>query len=441
MFMVFGCWRLKEEFSLKKVVLAYSGGLDTSVAIKWLEDRYGYKVIAVTADVGQGSELTTIREKALGVGALEAYAIDAKDEFLREFAFRALKANAIYEGEYTLASALSRPLITKLLVDVAERTGADAIAHGCTGKGNDQVRFDVSAAALAPHLKVIAPVREWPLSREEAMDYAAEHGIPVPTAKKTPYSIDYNLWGRSIECGVLEDPWMEPPAEVYQITRSPADCPEEPTYVEIGFERGLPVSLDDELLSPVALVTKLNEIAGAQGIGRVDHVENRLVGIKSREIYEAPAATALLAAHRDLEDLTLARELAHFKRSLESKYAELIYFGLWYSPLREALDAFIDKTQENVTGVVRLKLHRGNLAVVGRKSAYSLYDFALATYDKEDEYNHAAAVGFIEVWGMPTRIAARLERAKAATAQPQAAGGAASPAPGSNAAGHDEDGR
>lgn len=395
----------------KKVVLAYSGGLDTSVAIRWLEEKYGYGVIAVTADLGQGAELVRIRERALGTGAVGAYSVDAREEFLREFAFRALKANAVYEGQYSLSSALSRPLITKLLVEYAAREGAEAIAHGCTGKGNDQVRFDVSAAALAPHLKVVAPVREWPMSREEEMEYAARHGIPVPTAKKTPYSIDHNLWGRSIECGILEDPWAEPPDDVYLITRGPRDWPAEPTYVEIGFEQGIPVSLDGQVMDPVSLVTQLNQIAGAQGVGRIDHIENRLVGIKSREIYEAPAATVLLAAHRDLEDLTLPREVAHYKRTVEDKYAELVYFGLWYSPLRTALDAFIDQTQENVTGLVRVKLHHGQALVVGRKSPCSLYDFALATYDKHDAYNHGAAVGFIEIWGLPTKIAARAGRA------------------------------
>lgn len=401
---------------MKKVVLAYSGGLDTSVAIKWLEDKYGYEVVALTADVGQGAELDSIRERALKVGAVSAYAIDAREEFLLEYAFPALKANAVYEGQYPLASALSRPLITKLMVDIAAKEGADAIAHGCTGKGNDQVRFDVSAAALAPHLKVIGPVREWPMSREDEMDYAELHGIPVPTAKRSPYSIDYNLWGRSIECGVLEDPWTEPPEDIYLTTKSAKDWPVEPTYVEIGFVKGIPVSLNGVEMPPVELVTELNLIAGAQGVGRVDHVENRLVGIKSREIYESPAATVLLAAHRDLEDLTLPRELGHFKRTLEDKYAELLYYGLWFSPLREALDAFIDKTQENVTGVVRVKLFHSNLIVVGRKSPYSLYDLALATYDKGDAFNHSSAVGFIEVWGLPTRIAARMERSKAAAA-------------------------
>jgi argininosuccinate synthase len=397
----------------KKAVLAYSGGLDTSVAVKWLEEKYGFDVVTLTVDVGQESDVEALRSKALSIGAKAAYAIDAREEFLREFAFRALKANAVYESQYPLASALSRPLITRLLVEVAEREGAQAIAHGCTGKGNDQVRFDVSAAALAPHLRVVAPVREWPMSRDDEMDYAAVHGIPVPTAKKSPYSVDYNLWGRSIECGVLEDPWHEPPEDIYVLTRSPAACPEEPSYAEIGFEQGVPVSLDGRRLGPVELVTELNHLAGEQGIGRVDHIENRLVGIKSREIYEAPAAVTLLAAHRDLEDLTLAREVEHFKQTVEATYAELLYYGLWYSPLRAALDAFIDKTQENVTGTVRVKMHHGNAIVVGRSSPYSLYDFALATYDREDTFNHAAAVGFIEVWGLPTRIAARLERSKA----------------------------
>ncbi|MDQ7794804.1 MAG: argininosuccinate synthase [bacterium] len=398
---------------MTKVVLAYSGGLDTSVAVRWLSERYACDVIALTVDVGQGAEVTQVRQKALAVGAVAAYSVDAREEFVREFAFRALRANAVYEGKYPLASALSRPLITRLLVETAEREGAEAIAHGCTGKGNDQVRFDVSAAALAPHLRVIAPVREWPLSREEELEYAAERGIPVPIGKANPYSIDANLWGRSIECGVLEDPWREPPTDVYSLTRDAAGCPAEPTYVEIGFERGVPVSLDGSRLDPVELVATLNQAAGEQGVGRIDHVENRLVGIKSREIYEAPAATALLAAHRDLEDLTLERETAHFKRGLADRYAELVYYGLWYSPLREALDAFVDKTQENVTGQVRMRMHRGQLAVVGRRSPFSLYDFSLATYDREDAYNHASAVGFIDLWGLPTRVQAQVRRAAA----------------------------
>jgi len=396
---------------LKKAVLAYSGGLDTSVAVKWLMERYGYQVIALTVDVGQGVDLAGIRQKALNIGVENAYTVDARDEFLREYAFRALRANAAYEGRYLLASALSRPLITRLLVETAKMEGAEAIAHGCTGKGNDQVRFDVSAAALAPDLEVIAPVREWKMTREEALDYAAAHEIPVPVGRENPYSIDANLWGRSIECGVLEDPWREPPADIYTMTVDGNDCPDTPTYVEVEFERGTPVGIDGQSLDPVDLVQEMNRLAGEQGIGRTDHVENRLVGIKSREIYEAPGSTALMTAHRALEDLTLERETAHFKRTIEDQYARLLYYGLWFSPLREALDAFVDRTQEMVTGQVRLKMHRGHLQVVGRKSPASLYDFDLATYDPGDTYRHDAAVGFIEIWGLPTRVYSRVRSA------------------------------
>ncbi len=397
---------------LKKIVLAYSGGLDTSVCVRWLNDAYGYEVVTLTVDVGQGVDLEAARAKALQIGACEVSVIDAREEFLRDFAFRALKANALYEGKYPLASALSRPLIARLLVETAERVGAEAIAHGCTGKGNDQVRFDVSAAALGPHLKVVAPLREWAMSREQAIDYAAEHGIPVPAQKESPYSIDANLWGRSIECGALEDPWREPPEDVWLLTRDPADCPDRPTYVEISFEQGLPVALDGKAMEPIELVSELNRVAGEQGVGRIDHIENRLVGIKSREVYEAPAATVLMVAHRDLEDLTLERETAHFKRIISDKYAELLYYGLWYSPLREALDAFVDQTQVNVTGTVRVKMHRGQMMIVGRKSPYSLYDLSLATYDTGDGYNHAAAAGFIELWGLPVRTCAKVQSAR-----------------------------
>jgi len=389
---------------LKKVVLAYSGGLDTSVAIRWLQERYDAEVIALSIDVGEGKDLDFIKAKALTIGAKKSYMLDAREEFARDYVFPALKANAVYEGRYLLSSALSRPLISRLLVEVAEAEGADAVAHGCTGKGNDQVRFDVSVAALNPDLKVIAPVREWVMSREEEIDYAKAHGIPVPVGKKNPYSIDENLWGRSIECGVLEDPWVEPPEDIYVWTVSPDKAPADPQYVEIGFERGLPVSLDGHKMGPVDLIERLNKIAGAHGVGRVDHVENRLVGIKSRENYECPAATVLLAAHRDLEDLCLPREVAHFKPALEQKYAELTYFGLWFSPLKKALDAFVDATQETVTGTVRVKLWKGNCVVVGRKSAASLYDFKLATYDKGDAFDHRSAKGFIDLWGLPTRV-------------------------------------
>ncbi|MFZ5924696.1 MAG: argininosuccinate synthase [Bacillota bacterium] len=392
----------------RKVVLAYSGGLDTSVAIRWIQERYSADVIAVAVDVGAKKDLDFIREKALKIGAVRSYVIDARREFLEDYAFRSLKANGLYEGRYPLSAALSRPLIAKVLVDVARREGADAVAHGCTGKGNDQVRFDVSISALDPDLSVIAPVREWPMSREEEIEYAKERGIPVPVTSKSPYSIDENLWGRSIECGVLEDPWQEPPSDAFAWTSDPADCPDSPAYVEIGFEAGAPVSLDGVRMDPVEMVSKLNMLSGTHGVGRIDQIENRLVGIKSREVYEAPAAVALIAAHRDLESLTLPRETYHMKQIIDQKYAEVAYFGLWFSPLREALDAFIEKTQETVTGTVRLRLFKGSATVVGRKSPFSLYDYSLATYDKHDAFRHAAAEGFIEIFGLPTTVAARV---------------------------------
>ncbi len=395
---------------MKRVVLAYSGGLDTSVAVRWLRDRYSCDVITVTVDVGQGVDEEGIRRRSVGSGAEKAYVVDARQEFLSDYAFRALRANALYEGQYPLSSALSRPLITRIMIDIAGDEGADAIAHGCTGKGNDQVRFDVSAQALAPGLKVVAPARDWGMSREDSMAYAASRGIPVPTGKENPYSIDDNLWGRSIECGVLEDPWTEPPKDIYEMTIAPEDCPEQPTYLEIEFNRGVPVAVNGIAMDPVKLVSYLNNEAGAQGVGRMDHVENRLVGIKSREIYEAPAAVVLVTAHRDLEDLTLTREVARCKGGLEATYADLVYNGLWFSPLRDALDAFMDSTQNTVTGTVRLKLHRGNVSVVGRKSPLSLYDFGLATYDHQDAFDHSSAVGFIELWGLPTRVASGVRR-------------------------------
>ncbi len=392
-----------------KVVLAYSGGLDTSVAIRWIRERYSAEVIACAVDVGAKKDLDFVREKALRIGASRSYVIDARREFLEGYAFRSLRANGLYEGKYPLSAALSRPLIAKILVDIARAEGADAIAHGCTGKGNDQVRFDVSTAALAPDIRVIAPVREWPMSREDEIEYAKERGIPVPVTSGSPYSIDENLWGRSIECGVLEDPWQEPPEDAFAWTSGPAGCPDSPVYVEIGFEAGVPVALDGVRVDPVEIVTRLNMLCGASGVGRIDQVENRLVGIKSREVYEAPAAVALIAAHRDLESLTLPRETCHMKQAIDQKYAELAYFGLWFSPLREALDAFIDRTQETVTGTVRLRLFKGSVTVVGRMSPYSLYDYSLATYDRQDAFNHGAAQGFIEIFGLPTMVAARVK--------------------------------
>ncbi len=402
-----------------KVVLAYSGGLDTSVAIPWLRETYEMDVIALAADVGEGKDLDGIRQKALDIGAIDCHVVDVREEFAKEYAFLALKANALYEGRYPLSSALSRPLISKLLVDCAHAEGARAVAHGCTGKGNDQVRFDVSVKALDPDLEVIAPVRESPMARTDAIAYAKEHGIPVPVGKQNPFSIDVNLWGRSIECGVLEDPWIEAPEEVFAWTASVADTPAACRYVNVTFSGGIPVAIDGVEMSPATLLSELNRIGGMHGVGRLDHVENRLVGIKSREIYEAPAAVMLLEAHRDLEDLTLPRELAHFKAGLEHKYAELVYFGLWFSPLREALDAFVEQSQKRVSGTVRLKLHRGTCQAVGRKSPQSLYDADLATYGAEDTFDHRAAEGFITVWGLPTTVHAAVASKNDGTADQQ----------------------
>jgi argininosuccinate synthase len=396
---------------MKKTVLAYSGGLDTSVAIKWLQEKYGVSVIAMAADVGEGKDLDFIQKKALKVGAEKAYIIDAKEEFVKNYIFPALKANALYEGIYPVSSSLSRPLISKLLVDIAEKEGADSVAHGCTGKGNDQVRFDVSVTALNPELKIIAPVREWPMSREEEIEYAKQNDIPVPVGKENPFSIDQNLWGRSIECGVLEDPWVEPPEEAYEWTVSIENAPEQPEYIEIDFEKGVPVKLNNKEMNGVDLISKLNKIAGQHGVGRIDHVENRLIGIKSREIYECPAATVLIKAHQSLEYLTLPKETLHFKHMIDVKYGELIYNGLWFSQLKEALDAFVNATQEHVTGKVKVKLHKGNCIVVGRTSPKSLYDVKLATYDEDDQFDHKASEGFIKIWGLPTKVYSMIKKA------------------------------
>lgn len=396
--------------SRKKVILAYSGGLDTSVAIRWLQEEYEAEVYAVTLDLGQGKDLDGVQQKALSVGAKEALVFDVREEFIDEYVVPALWAGAVYERRYPLATALSRPLIAKYLVQVAEEREAGIIAHGCTGKGNDQVRIDVSVAALNPQLEVIAPARVWSFSREEEIEYASAHGIPVPVTIENPYSIDQNIWGRSIECGVLEDPWTEPPEEVYEWTRDPRRASDEPVYLEIGFEAGFPKLLNGQYYSLVNLVEELNRLGGEQGYGRVDHLENRLVGIKSREIYECPAAFLLVEAYRDLENLVTPREVTHFKPILEEKYSQVVYEGLWYSPLREALDAFMAKVAARVTGTVRIKLFKGSAQVVGRKSEYSLYDLGLATYDKGDMFDHQAAEGFIKLWGLPTRISAVVNR-------------------------------
>jgi argininosuccinate synthase len=394
-----------------KVVLAYSGGVDTSVCIPYLKEEWGVKeVITLAADLGQGDELGPIKEKALKCGAVESLVADAKDTFIKDYAFRAIQANALYENRYPLSTALARPLIAKLLVEAAEKYGADAVAHGCTGKGNDQVRFDVSITALNPNIKVLAPAREWGMSREETIAYGERFGVQSPVKKSSPYSIDRNLLGRSIEAGPLEDPMNEPLEEVYEMTKAIADTPNEPEYVEIGFEKGIPVSLNNNALDPVSLISQLNAIAGNHGVGRIDMLENRVVGIKSREIYEAPALLVLIDAHRDLESLTLTGDVTQYKRGIEETYGHLIYRGLWYSPLKDALDAFILQTQEQVSGIVRVKFFKGNANVVGRKSENSLYATDLATYGADDGFDHKAAEGFIYIWGLPTKVWSRLHK-------------------------------
>jgi len=392
-----------------KVVLAYSGGLDTSVAIRWLKENYGFEVVALTVDVGNERDFTAIKEKALKVGAVKAVVIDVKEQFVNNFIFPALKADALYEGQYPLATALSRPLIGKLMVDVAYDEGAVAVAHGCTGKGNDQVRIEVSVNALAPELKIIAPAREWGMTREETIQYAERYGIPVPVTVASPYSTDENLWGRSIECGVLEDPWVEPPEDAFAWTKSPKETPDAPGYVEIEFEQGAPVAIDGKKMSGVMLVQTLNEMAGNYGVGRIDHLENRLVGIKSREIYEAPAAMVLLQAHQSLQAMTLSKEQSRFKQKVAVEYADLVYNGLWFTSLHEDLAAYIQSSQRHVTGTVRLKLFKGSCSVVGRKSPYSLYSYGLATYDKGDVFDQSAAAGFIQIWGLPAKTQAQVQ--------------------------------
>ena len=392
---------------MERIVLAYSGGLDTSVAIPWLKEKYNADIIAVTMDLGQGKELEEVRDRALATGAVRAHVLDVREEFARDYILPALKADAIYEDRYPMATSLGRPLIAQKLVEIAEIEQATAIAHGCTGKGNDQVRLDVTTRALNPKLKVIAPARDWGMTRPQEIEYARARNVPVPATVDSPYSTDSNLWGRSIECGVLEDPWREPPEDIYTLTKSPADCPDEAAYVEITFERGVPSAINGVQMPLVDLVSSLGTIAGAHGAGRIDMVENRLVGIKSREIYEAPAAVVLHAAHKELQKLVTTKDLERLGRFVSQQYADIVYNGLWFTPTREALDAFVEKVQERVTGVVRLKLFKGDCRIVGRKSPYALYDHALATYDAGDTYDHTAAVGFIKIWGLPVETAAR----------------------------------
>ncbi|MCO4623394.1 argininosuccinate synthase [Streptococcus infantarius subsp. infantarius] len=388
--------------SKEKVILAYSGGLDTSVAITWL--MKDYDVVAVCMDVGEGKDLDFIHDKALKIGAVESYVLDVKDEFAEEYVLPALQAHAYYEQKYPLVSALSRPVISKKLVEIAHKTGATTIAHGCTGKGNDQVRFEVAIAALDPELKVIAPVREWKWSREEEIEYAKANGVPVPADLDNPYSVDQNLWGRANECGVLENPWKQAPEDAFGITNSPEEAPDTPEFIDIEFKEGKPVALNGKEMKLADLIQEVNAIAGKHGVGRIDHVENRLVGIKSREIYECPGAITLLTAHKEIEDITLVREVSHFKPILENELSNLIYNALWFSPATKAVIAYIKETQKVVNGTAKVKLYKGSAKVVARKSPNSLYDENLATYTSADSFDQDAAVGFIKLWGLPTQV-------------------------------------
>jgi argininosuccinate synthase len=406
---------------MERIVLAYSGGLDTSVAIPWMAEKYDAEIIAVTMDLGQGKELEEVRERALATGAIRAHVLDLREEFARDYVLPALKADAIYEDRYPMATSLGRPLIAQKLVEIAEVENATAVAHGCTGKGNDQVRLDVTTRALNPKLKVIAPARVWGMTRPEEIAYARRHGVQVPATVDSPYSTDTNLWGRSIECGVLEDPWQEPPDDIYTLTKSPAECPSQAAYIEISFERGIPTAINGVTMPILDVIDRLATVAGSHGVGRIDMVENRLVGIKSREIYEAPAAVVLHTAHKELQKFVTTRDLDRIARFVSLQYADLVYNGLWFTPTREALDAFVDKVQERVTGTVRLKLFRSDCRVVGRKSPFGLYEHTLATYDAGDTFDQSAAEGFIKIFGLPVETAARKapsDRRQAAVAGP-----------------------
>ncbi len=388
----------------ERIAVAYSGGLDTSVIVKWLQEKYNADIITVTGNLGQKKELIGVKEKAMKTGAVKAYMQDLRKEFVDDYIFPALKAGALYEHNYPMATAIGRPLLAKSLVEVALKESCTAVAHGCTGKGNDQVRFEISVAALAPQLKVLAPVREWEFkSREEEIAYCERHGIHIAATKKSPYSIDENLWGTAIECGVLEDPMVSPPADAYQHTVSAGLAPNKPATISIEFKNGVPVKLNGRKMPGIQLIDRLNQIGGKNGIGRLDLIENRLVGIKSREVYEAPAATILHFAHRELERLVLDKDTSHFKSKLAADYADMIYNGLWFTPLRSAMDAFVNETQKVVTGLVKLKLYKGNIEIAGRKSPYSLYDTKLATYTEEDSFDHKASEGFIKIYGLPVK--------------------------------------
>lgn len=394
----------------KKIVLAYSGGLDTSVLLKWIQEKYDADIITVTLDIGQKEDLKKIEDKAETLGAIKHYSIEAKEEFVGNYVFPAVKANALYQEKYPLSTALSRPLIASKLVDVAEKEKAHAVAHGCTGKGNDQVRIEVGVKSLAPKLEVIAPVREWEMTRDKEIEYAKEHGIPVPVDIEKPYSIDQNLWGRSAEAGILEHPEKEPPENAFEWTVPPEKAPDKPEYLSLKFEKGIPKALNGQEMDPVELIELVNKTAGAHGVGRIDHIEDRLVGIKSREVYECPAATVIIEAHKDLEKIVLTRHEYFFKQQVDARWSLLVYTGLWTEPLKDDLEAFIEKTQQKVNGEVKVKLYKGGLKVVGRSSPFSLYDFNLATYDIGTTFDQSSSAGFIELWGLPTRVANILKR-------------------------------
>ncbi|MCQ8892141.1 MAG: argininosuccinate synthase [Candidatus Methanosuratincola sp.] len=392
---------------IKKIALAYSGGLDTSVAIKWLSEKYGSKIVTVTVDVGQEEDFRAIGEKALNVGAENHYTVDAKEEFIREYVFPSIKANGLYQGKYPVSTALSRPLIARKLMDIAHREGCDAVAHGCTGKGNDQLRIEISCRALDPTMKILAPTREWGMSRDQEVEYAMKHGIPVSQAAKK-YSIDQNLWGRSIESGPLENPWNSPEEDGWEWTTSPERAPDKPTLIELEFRKGVPVGINGEACSPVELVRRLNKVAGENGVGRIDHMEDRIVGIKSRETYECPAALTILEAHKDLEKLVLNRHELSFKRLVDEQWTFMVYAGFWDDPLREELDAFLNKANDRLDGRVKVKLYKGSMIVVGRESPNSVYDFRTATYDSSSTFDQSLSKGFVELWGLPTVVARKI---------------------------------